>query len=61
MSYKATKCLGPREIVPSDEPIVVVIGAMAHGKVSAFNSCIKLCSFELTYFFFRTKNAGIIF
>merc|ERR1711931_495107 len=31
-SYKAKRCVNPRELVPSDEPVVVV-GSMAHGKV----------------------------
>ncbi|KAG7171119.1 Ribosomal RNA small subunit methyltransferase NEP1-like, partial [Homarus americanus] len=31
-SFTATKLVNPREIVPNNEPIVVVIGAMAHGK-----------------------------
>lgn len=34
MSYSATKCIHPRDLVPVDEPIVFVIGAMAHGAVS---------------------------
>lgn len=33
-SFTAKKLVNPREIVPASEPIVVVIGAMAHGKVS---------------------------
>eukprot|EP00111_Clytia_hemisphaerica_P023544 TCONS_00069359-protein len=60
MSYKAKKCTPPRELVPTDEPIVFVIGAMAHGKVdasygeediaiseyplSAALTCAKVCS-----------------
>lgn len=59
-SYKATKCVPARELVPSEEPIVIVIGAMAHGKVevsygeediaiseyplSAALTCAKVCS-----------------
>lgn len=36
MSLHADKLVRPRELVPeTDEPIVVVIGAMAHGSVSA--------------------------
>lgn len=32
-SYTATKVVNPRELVPLEDPIAVVIGAMAHGKV----------------------------
>lgn len=34
MSFSSKKVVNPREIVPSEEPIAVVIGAMAHGQVS---------------------------
>ena len=34
MSYSADKCVHPRELPVGDEPIVIVIGAMAHGRVS---------------------------
>jgi len=34
-SFKAKKCVNPRELVPTDEPIVIVVGSMAHGKVNA--------------------------
>jgi len=60
MSYKAPKCSPPRELVPPSEPIVFVIGSMAHGKVdvnygeedvaiseyplSAALTCAKVCS-----------------
>ena len=33
-SYNVPKCINPREYVPTDDPIVFVIGAMAHGSVS---------------------------
>ena len=33
MSFKAEKCVDPRTLVPTEEPIVFVIGAMAHGSV----------------------------
>ena len=37
-SYGAEKLIHPRELVPDgDKPIVLVIGSMAHGKVSAIN------------------------
>lgn len=32
-SYSAEKVVHPRELVPSDDPMVIVVGAMAHGKV----------------------------
>lgn len=34
-SYTATKVVNPRELVPLEDPIAIVIGAMAHGKVNA--------------------------
>jgi len=59
-SYAATKSIHPRDYVPVDEPIVFVIGAMAHGSVdidygeetvaisqyplSAALTCTKICS-----------------
>lgn len=59
-SYKAKRCVNPRELVPSDEPVVIVVGSMAHGKVdvsygeeevgiseyplSAALTCAKVCS-----------------
>lgn len=33
-SYTATKVVNPRELVPAEDPVAIVIGAMAHGKVS---------------------------
>lgn len=33
MSFNANKTLNPRELVLSGEPIVIVVGAMAHGQV----------------------------
>lgn len=59
-SFTAKKLVHPRDLAPTDDPIVVVIGAMAHGKVevdyveeevsfsqyhlSAALACAKLCS-----------------
>ena len=59
-SFSATKVVKPRELVTANEPIAIVIGAMAHGKVdvdyseeefsisqyplSAALTCAKLCS-----------------
>ncbi|KAK3921348.1 Ribosomal RNA small subunit methyltransferase NEP1 [Frankliniella fusca] len=34
-SYSASKISNPRELVPPEDPIAIVVGAMAHGKVSA--------------------------
>ncbi|XP_072043667.1 ribosomal RNA small subunit methyltransferase NEP1-like [Amphiura filiformis] len=60
MSYSADKCINPKELVVGEDPIVMVIGAMAHGKVdvdyteedisisnyplSAALTCTKVCS-----------------
>eukprot|EP00795_Rhopilema_esculentum_P015310 gene15311-6527_t len=60
MSYNAEKCAHPRDYVPADDPVVFVIGAMAHGSVqvdygeenvaisqyplSAALTCTKVCS-----------------
>ncbi|KAL8622454.1 hypothetical protein ACOMHN_034119 [Nucella lapillus] len=59
MSFKATEVVNPKTLIPTDEPIVLVIGAMAHGSVevdysegeysisnyplSAALTCAKLC------------------
>ncbi|EFN81317.1 ribosomal RNA small subunit methyltransferase NEP1 [Harpegnathos saltator] len=60
MSFSSNKVQNPRELVPSEEPIAIVIGAMAHGQVktdytediiaiskyplSAAITCSKLCT-----------------
>ena len=33
-SFSATKVVKPRDLVPANEPIAIVVGAMAHGKVN---------------------------
>lgn len=33
MSFSANKVVHPREFVPSEDPIAIVVGAMAHGQV----------------------------
>jgi len=59
-SFSAEECINPRELVTNDAPIVVVVGAMAHGRInvnytsrdvsfshyplSAALTCAKLCS-----------------
>lgn len=59
-TFSSTKLVKPRDLVVSDEPIAIVVGAMAHGKVnvdyseeeisvsqyplSAALTCTKLCS-----------------
>lgn len=43
MSFSAKKVQNSRELVPADEPIAVVIGAMAHGQVSFKINCSDLC------------------
>lgn len=32
-SFTSKKLVNPRDLVPENEPIVIVIGSMAHGKV----------------------------
>ncbi|XP_046743874.1 ribosomal RNA small subunit methyltransferase NEP1 [Diprion similis] len=60
MSYSAKKVQNPREFIPAEEPIAIVVGAMAHGQVnpdyaedtisisnyplSGALTCSKLCS-----------------
>ncbi|XP_014664249.1 PREDICTED: ribosomal RNA small subunit methyltransferase NEP1-like [Priapulus caudatus] len=60
LTYSTDRCVQPRELAPSDKPVVLVIGAMAHGKVevdyteedvsisqyplSAALTCAKVCS-----------------
>ena len=34
MSFQADKCVDPRTLVPEKDPVVIVVGAMAHGSVS---------------------------
>ena len=33
-SFQSKTLVSPKDLVPENEPIVIVIGAMAHGKVS---------------------------
>jgi rRNA small subunit pseudouridine methyltransferase Nep1 len=33
-SFSAKKPINPKEIVPSNDPIAIVVGAMAHGQVN---------------------------
>lgn len=35
-SFSAPNVVNPRDLVPSDEPITIVVGAVAHGKVSVY-------------------------
>lgn len=35
-SFTSKKLVNSRDLAPTDQPIVIVIGAMAHGKVSPF-------------------------
>ena len=35
-SYKAQKLINVRDFAPKDEPMVFVVGAMAHGKVCIY-------------------------
>ncbi|XP_002735042.1 ribosomal RNA small subunit methyltransferase NEP1-like [Saccoglossus kowalevskii] len=60
MSFSADQCVAPSKLVLQDKPIVVVIGAMAHGKIdvdyteedisisnyplSAALTCTKICT-----------------
>lgn len=60
MSFSSKVVTNTRELVPKDEPVVMIIGAMAHGKVevdysedvisisnyplSAALTCAKLCT-----------------
>ena len=34
MSFHAEECVDARTLVPPDDPVVLVVGAMAHGSVS---------------------------
>ncbi|XP_067014691.2 ribosomal RNA small subunit methyltransferase NEP1 [Anabrus simplex] len=59
-SFSASRIVNPRELVPTEEPVAIVVGAMAHGKInvdyieetvslsnyplSAALTCTKLCS-----------------
>lgn len=37
-SFSSAKLVDPRDLVPENEPMVFVVGAMAHGQVSLFTS-----------------------
>ena len=41
MSYAADECVQPYRLIPSDEPVCFIIGAMAHGKVRLSKLMIK--------------------
>lgn len=47
-SYTATKVVSPRELVPAEDPIAIVVGAMAHGKVYDCASCLDLPVYATT-------------
>lgn len=32
-SFSSSKLVNPKDIIPKDEPIAIVVGAMAHGQV----------------------------
>ncbi|KAG5331102.1 NEP1 methyltransferase, partial [Acromyrmex heyeri] len=36
MSFNASKVVNPRDLVPTEDPIAIVVGAMAHGQVSYY-------------------------
>jgi len=47
MSFNANKVQNAKELVPAEEPIAIVVGAMAHGQVcklldSNFNNLISI-------------------
>ena len=42
MSFNANKIQNPRELVPPDEPIAIIVGAMAHGQVYYINQYIYI-------------------
>lgn len=35
-SFSSEKLIKPKDIVPKDEPIAIIVGAMAHGQVSVW-------------------------
>jgi rRNA small subunit pseudouridine methyltransferase Nep1 len=37
-SFSATNVINPKDLVPNEEPITIVVGAVAHGKVSIYKS-----------------------
>ena len=40
-SFSANKAVNPRDLVPSEDPIAIVIGAVAHGKASIYKNKIN--------------------
>lgn len=49
MSFSAKEVKNPRSLVPSDEPIAIIIGAMAHGQVSTVNLLFHLLKNKRTF------------
>ena len=46
-SFSATKVTKPRDLVLPDEPIAIVVGAMAHGKVNVdYSKLTPLFSYD---------------
>lgn len=50
MSFSAKEVVEPRTLVPDDEPIVIVVGAMAHGKINVdyADDCRSISSYPLS-------------
>lgn len=53
-SFTGTKVADLKELVPSDEPIAIVIGAKAHGKVSMGKSELICVGLFCLHFFSST-------
>uniref|UniRef100_A0A1B6CP32 18S rRNA (pseudouridine-N1)-methyltransferase n=1 Tax=Clastoptera arizonana TaxID=38151 RepID=A0A1B6CP32_9HEMI len=49
-SFSAKKVINPKDIVPLEDPIAIVIGAMAHGQVSVdyTEDCISISNYPLS-------------
>ncbi|XP_012059258.1 PREDICTED: ribosomal RNA small subunit methyltransferase NEP1-like [Atta cephalotes] len=49
MSFNARKVLNPRNLVPTEDPIAIVVGAMAHGQVKTdyTEDTYSICNYPL--------------
>lgn len=49
-SFTSKKLMNPRDLVPENEPIVIVIGSMAHGKVSEGHRILAAMSYHRRFY-----------
>lgn len=57
MSFSANKVENPRELVPPEEPIAIVVGAMAHGQVHKLRFILDLILLYIYICFFNNRTS----